>query len=213
LEVQFLTDGRLAYQLGEKLWVHDFSSPSDVEVPGVVLDIELSNHYPFSISPDGQVVATLVGRTLRTTNLADGKTRELSQAICDFGGRPSAWSDDGQLLFYAYCADGGIPEIAAWDRQVDGTKVLFTGIERGNFAGMAFTASGGWLLFAFFPTGTDSELRSTYQALNVYSGAATALFSQGIGLNMSPDASRFAFFRHLDRDLANRGTWVATIEY
>ncbi len=203
--------GEVAYLSGTSLHMMSVGTRADTVAQGVTIDRDPTNDEPYSIAPDGKFVALMQGTTVSVTDLATGVSRRLTSAIDGRRWAPYSWSSDGLKLAYADVSSNGFPEIVVYDRQTQSSTVVMTANQHGIYAGISWSPTGGWLVFAFHPAGNAPEDGASYQAINVSSGVHSILFTSGVGLRLSPDGHRITFTRTVDP--SRRGSWVASLSY
>lgn len=177
----------------------------------MTIDMDPTNDMPYLVSPDGRFVALLTGTTLNLVQLTSQTAKQLTSAIDARRWAPYAWSRDSRLLAYAEVGAGGRAQIVVYDVASGSTTPILESGGNGFYAGLNWTPDGGWLLYAFHPRGNRLEEDASYEAINVYTGERSVLFREGLGLQLSHDGRRVVFTRTADP--ADRGTWVATINF
>jgi hypothetical protein len=208
--IQYLMNGEVAFIYQGQVHLVQADSGADNVVAKSSPD--LSNDVPFQFTADGNDVALLEGRTLSVVNRASGKEVTVSETIDAKRWQPYSWSPDGKYLVFADETEDLMPTLHVYDRNSGDVSALLYGQEPGAFAGMSWTPKSGWLVFAFYPTGTGIESGAVYQGLNVYTGATTELFRGGLGLRLSPNGHQLIFTR-TEGDQSEVGAWIAEISF
>jgi Tol biopolymer transport system component len=210
--LQFLASGELAYASsasGNRLRVADPATGA-VATQDITLDGDLANNHPYRISPDGRYVAILMGAELLITDLFSEELRSVSSSIHPKRWGPYAWSPSGDQLAFAEVRPDGVPEIRVYDVASGSMSTILQATERGMYAGVSWIPDSGWLVFTFYPTGTEPEERARYMAANIATGEQNMLFERGLGLRLSPDGRSIIFTRTVRPE--ERGNWIAALQ-
>ncbi len=224
--IQFLMGGEIAFSTGERLHLLDpvTKAEREVEVAGLSLGPEDWPYYcEFRVSPNGQKVAVLKGRSYEgTLSIIDLDTQRAITITDQVGSswRPMAWSPDSSRLAYGIAPDPlEIPEL--WVVNADGSEPRRLWTEeseeyphRGSYEFLEWLPYQNAILFAYRPRGTNPSGRAVYQVISADGGDAKALFTNGEGLWLADrEGRKFDFFREFTDDPADKGTWIASLSH
>jgi hypothetical protein len=163
---------------------------------------------PFLVSRSGEFVATMHGTTLTEENLASGESNVLTEAIDGQRRSGYGWSPTG-VLAYAEVDSNRSPVLHLFDPKTGANRVLLQGQDRGVFSGVSWSTSD-WLIFVFWPSGTEGEELAEYRAINVITGANELLVMNGSSFNLSASGRKLTIARSPTAS-APFSIWVATL--
>ena len=206
--------GRLVVATETAYRTLDLASGAWADLAGVASRYTAGVETELAFSPDGRSVAVLEGSQLAIVDLATGRKTPVTSHIHPQWRAAFAWSHDSRQLAYATGARGEWPEL--WVLGPDGVRRLLTregDPDRGGaFAGLAWLPGTPYIVYQFLPSGNAATLQAEYQVLSAEGGAPKTLFTNGIGLSLSPDGHLLSFTRDL-QGAEETGTWVAVLEY
>jgi len=214
--LSFDARGRLIVGTETAYQTLDLTSGVTEDLPGVTTRYTEGVDTELAFSPDGRYVAALEGSQLSIIDLSTGQKTAITSRIHPQWRAAMAWSEDGRRLAYATGEHGGAPEL--WVVGADGAgarQLLARQDERdhgGAIVGLAWLPGTPYIVYQFLPSGNTATLQAEYQVVSAAGGPARTLWTNDIGLKLSPDGHVVSFTRDLPGK-EETGNWIAVLEY
>ncbi len=194
----------------------DLDSGAAAEIPGVAPRDATGVETELAFSPDGRAVAALQGTELAIVDLETGQKTPITitTTIHPQWRACFAWSTDGRQLAYATGARGAAPELWVANADGSGARRLVTreGDRGGAYAGLAWLPNTPYIVYEYVPDSDTATLQGEYYVISTEGGPAKMLFTNGLGLALSPDGRVISFTRDL-QGAEETGNWIAVLEY
>lgn len=208
--------GRMAVSRNNRIHVADLRLSQELEVPGVESRAnDVMNFVEFQISPDGQKLALMEGTELSIVDLTTGQKVFVTNKIDSRRWSGFAWSPDGKELAFSTVPDPlAPPELWLINSDASNARKLLAepGGRAGVFSLLAWLPGTRLIVYQFLPHGTEPGLFSEYQVVSADGGAAKTLFTNGLGLRLSPDGHVISFIREPGGQ-DQPGSWIAILSY
>ncbi|HPL29054.1 MAG TPA: hypothetical protein PLG21_13470, partial [Anaerolineae bacterium] len=210
----FDTRGRIVVGTQTGYQALQLDSGAAVAIPGIAPRDASGVETELAFSPDGRSLAALQGQELAIVDLASGLRTSVTVRIHPQWRACFAWSTDGRQLAYATGVRGAAPELWVVNADGSGARRLVTraGDRSGAYAGLSWLPGTPYIVYEYVPDSNTATLQGEYQVVSAAGGPAKTLFTNGLGLTLSPDGHVISFVRDLPGP-DETGSWVAVLEY
>lgn len=196
-----------------RISIVDIKSGATRDIPGLdVSSRDLLSTPQVAVAPDGRI-AVADGTRLLIVDPSTGVRTVVTDKLDHKQWQSFAWSRDGSQLAYAIAPDRFAPP-ELWVRNLQGDRRIYAAGpgERGIFAGITWLPDRDVVLFQHYPGGSDATKRASYMAVSPQGGQAKTLFTNGLGLRLSPDGHYLSFTRDIGTP-DERGNFIAVLGY
>lgn len=212
----FDPSNRLVLAMANRFQLVDPVSGESAELPLIESrGADPLNFTELAFSSDGRHVAVLEGVKLSIVDLRSQTKVVVTDQIDRRRWAPFGWSSDGSRLAYSIVPERMAPP-ELWVVNADGTgadRILTQPEGRiGVLAGITWLPGTRYIVHQFIPHSNVATLHAEYQVVNADGGPSKTLFTNGLGLRLSPDGHTISFVRDLP-GAEETGNWIAVLSY